>query len=829
MRAVILFCFCLLCLFACKSPLTETVQEDPILKKYPEIDYFLSRNWPEETFNNNAYLKAVKSVKVSAEQRSDGNWQTQGPGNVSGRVATIEIDNVGTIYIGYSKGGIYKSTDDGATYTSLMDDEAFLALSDIEIDPSNNNTIYVGTGDVDISIMFGIGNGVLKSTDAGETWTNIGLVEESIISRVHVDKNDPNLVFASAMGIPGEKSDNKGVYRSADGGLNWEQILFVNDSTGIQDMIVHPDNPDIIYATGWNRIRNNRRSVVAGPDARVYRTRDGGLTWDTLTNGLPEEDFSRVGLAMSGTNPDVIFVNFATASNFHSAYKSEDGGDSWAIIAENGENGLDGNSHGGFAWFFGQMRVNPNNDNDIFILGVRMYRTLDGGASWQNVNGGMHVDHHDLVFDGDRIYVGNDGGAYRAENLSSDWEDIDFNVTGLLYKVGYNLHLPEFYFGGAQDNSMYYGNAEDINDWTSYSGGDGFQPAFHPTNPDIWFTESQNGGIRAVNINTFESFNVRQGIGGRFYWDTPYFVSPHDPNLIFLASDTLFSVTINEVPFEQAGFERLSDQLTDPDAQWTAHSVSTIDQSPIDANILYAGTTDGLVWRTLDYGSTWEQIGEGIPRRFVSKVVASPTEESVVYVCHSGYRDNEYVPHVFRSDDNGTNWTDISSDLPQFAVNDIFVYPNSEDKILFVATDGGVYFTENGGESWDRLGNDMPIIPIWDLDFNVVNNEIVAGSFARGILSFDLEQVNIGDGTYTDDSELEGYDIFPTIVENEFQIRSDRSDIISYQIFNQNGQLMETSNTTANRYVNVVHYNSGIYYVKLVTDQGRKTLQFVKS
>lgn len=827
MRDFLLLLFCLFCLLACERAQNLDSLEDPILKKYPEMEYFASRNYPDATMDRQAYLGAVKQTKDELFKRSNGNWITQGPGNISGRISTIEIDDDGTIYLGYSKGGIFKSEDDGASYTSLMDDEAFLAVSDIEIDPNDSNTLYVGTGDVDISIMFGIGNGVLKSVDGGASWTNMGLVEESIISRVHVDKNNSNLVFASAMGIPGEKSNNKGVYKSENGGNDWEQILFLNDSTGIQDMIVHPDNPDIIYATGWNRIRSNRRSTVSGPDARVYRTRDGGASWDTLTNDLPLEDFSRVGLAMSGSDPDVIFVNFATTGNFHSAYKSTDGGDSWTLIAERGENGLDAGSHGGFAWFFGQMRVNPQNDDDIFILGVRLYRTLDGGISWNNVNNGMHVDHHELVFDGNRIYVGNDGGAYRSENLSNDWVDIDFNVTGLLYKVGYNPHMPEFYYGGAQDNSMYFGNSEDINNWSRYSGGDGFQPAFHPINPDIWYTESQNGGINAVNINLNQSFSLRSGIGGRFYWDTPYFTSPHDPNLIFLASDTLFSVEIDDVNFERVGFTRISSQLTEPESQWHAHSVSTIDQSPLNANILYAGTTDGLVWRSLDFGTTWEQIGEGIPRRFVSKIVASPVYENTVYACHTGYRDNEYIPHVFRSDDNGTTWTDISSDLPQFAINDIMVYPESDDQILFVASDGGVYFSINAGDSWERLGSDMPIIPIWDLDYNVENNRLIAGSFARGILSFDLEQANIGEGTNTIDSELTGMKIYPTLARDEIFIDMQNSNNYRYSIYDNQG-VSFMSGLTSQSLFNIEELESGMYFIEIRQEGKRKTLAFVK-
>ncbi len=785
-------------------------------KKYPEATYFQLRNYPDETFNKKAFLKATTQVKETINQRSDGQWLTQGPGNISGRVSSIDIDQEGNIYLCYSKGGVYKSSDNGQSYESLMDDEAFLAVSDIAIDPTNTDILYVASGDVDISIMFGIGNGVLKSTDGGQSWENKGLMEESIISRIHVDKNNPNLVFASAMGIPGKKNNKRGIYRSENGGDDWEQILFVNDSTGIQDMIVHPDNPDIIYATGWNRIRNNRRSVVAGPDARIYKTTDGGTNWSSLTNNLPEGDFSRVGLAMSGSNPEVIFANFASAGNFLSLHKSVDGGENWTTITEAGENGYPENTHGGFAWFFGQMAVNPNDDDDIFLLGVQAYRTLDGGQSWEDVTAG-HVDNHHVLFHENDIYIGTDGGAYRSNVNNVNWEDIDFNVTGMLYKVGYNPHLPDLYYGGAQDNGTYRGNGENINDWEVYGFGDGFQPAFHPTNDEIIFAESQNGFIYMLNSVTGNFLGLTDGLEGPFYWDTPYLISPHFPNQIITASNRVYSIVYDEINFDIVEQVELSDNLTEPNSNWQAHSISSVDQSPFDPNILFAGTTDGLVWRSLNYGDSWEQIMTGLPRRYVSKIVASTDDINTVYVTFTGYRDDEYIPHVFASNDQGDYWQDISSNLPNFAVNDIMAYPFSEDRILFVATDGGVYFTENADEeaiSWDRLGDNMPIIPIWDLAYNVVNNQLVAGSFARGILSFDLEQVDIEETVSTENELSNTFTVYPTVAKDLVYFKHLPQGVDKIQMVNASGVKSNYAIHSASKSLDITNLHSGIYFVQ---------------
>jgi len=810
-----------LCL-SCNEFIDNTVDdsENVVAQKYPEADYFAMRNWPDESFNKKAYLKAVKDSKSTQYKQSNGTWETQGPGNISGRVATIAIDDAGAIYLGYSKGGVYKSTDDGATFESLIDDQAFLTVSDIEIDPNDQNTIYIGTGDVDISIMFGIGNGVLKSTDGGQNWQNIGLEEESIISRVHVDSSDSDIVYASAMGIPGEKNQNRGVYKSVNGGSDWNQVLFVNDSTGIQDMLVDPTNADIVYATGWNRFRSNRRSVVSGPDARIYRTQDGGMTWDTLTNGLPTGNFARVGLDISGTDPNTIFVNYGTTQNLVSVHKTTDGGDSWETITDVSEQEVLNNppSHGGFAWFFGQMRVNPADDDDIFILGQNLYRTLDGGISWERVTGEMHVDFHELVFDGSRIYAGGDGGAYRSENLSTDWFDFDFNITGLLYKVGYNPHLPDTYYGGAQDNGIYRGNKTDINNWDRYSGGDGFQPAFHATNPEISFTESQVGNINL--LHPVDTVRITAGMEGRFFWDTPYFLSTHNPDMLITGSDRVYSVIIDQVT---GGFDTLglSEILTEPDSLWQAHSISTLHQSPFNEDLMYVGTTDGLVWRTEDFGLTWEQIRTGIPRRYVSRIHASPSRENTVYVTLTGYRDNEYIPHVFGSDDRGESWVDISANLPQFAVNDVYAYPESDDEIIFVATDGGVYYTEDAGENWERVGENMPLVPAWDLAHNVINNEMVVGTFAKGILSFDLTQIGIGDGVATNEQLLSGFKIYPTISSDYVQIEFEENGFFEYEIFDQIGRKVLVGSGDQHLSIKVSELNSGLYYIKI--NQERKS------
>lgn len=739
-----------------ESPKIETTDNRFEDKHGPSDHFFTQRAYPDKTLDIQAYETALHTAMEQADEKNgtgfDGEWETQGPGNIGARINAVAIhptdENI--IFAGFSHGGLWKTTNGGLTWLPVFDDQPYLSISAITFDPANLNNIWVGTGDENISGYPFIGDGIYKSEDGGETWTHKGLVEQRIVSEIIVDPTDGNRIYAATMGIPFERNDDRGLYRTTDGGETWEQILFISDQAGISDLTIDPFDPQTLYASGWDRIRNTTESLIVGPGSKIYKTTDGGDNWEMLTNDLPQEDLGRTGLAISQMTPGLMYAMYVgTNSQLANIYKTTDSGMSWDTIPTSEGNLLDSGALGGFGWYFGQIRVNPTDDDDVFLLGVDLWRTQDGGDFWFRAAPpwfyyDVHADKHDLQFAASgNIYLGTDGGLYNSTDNGGYWNDIENIPTTQFYRVAYNPHEPDFYFGGAQDNGTTGGNSDDINDWVRIFGGDGFQAIFHPDIPEVFYVETQRGNITMTVDGgySFESGDTGIEFSDRRNWDMPY-IMDHENSIIFYAGTyRMYRSTAGVVPL----YEPISEMLTDtvgpsPDRN-SNHTITTIFQSPINTDYIYVGTTDANVWRSLDDGVTWEEITNDLPQRYVTDVKASPTFENGVYVAHSGYKDNDNIPHLHYSDDNGDTWTDISEDLPQLAINDIYVLPNHQDSVIFVGTDGGVYATLDSGENWERMGNNMPFIPIYDMEFNVAKNELVAGTFARSIMSYSIDSL----------------------------------------------------------------------------------------
>ncbi|MBK9254574.1 MAG: T9SS type A sorting domain-containing protein [Saprospiraceae bacterium] len=801
-------------------------------KLYPFEEHFIDKQFPEKKFHYLAFervLNELQNLKNRNSSRSVGSWVVQGPGNIGARVNCISVhpSNEKIIFIGYSDGGVFRTKNGGFDWEPVFDAQTRLAIGDIEFDPQNPEIVYVGTGDPNISGYPFIGDGFYKSTNGGDTWTYSGLKETRIISQIRIPASNPDILYVSSMGIPFEKNTHKGVYKSTDKGVTWNQILFVNDSTGIIDLLLHPTNPDILYAAAWNRVRNNRQSLVAGPDAKIYKTTDGGESWQILQNGSPTGDHSRIGLAMSGTNPDVIFASYTHATNFNlkGIYKSADGGASWNEINISPGSGLSAGNYGGFGWYFGKIRVNPKDDNDIFILGIDLYRTRNGGLNWEQSTPPwwtyeVHADKHDLLFLKDHILLATDGGVYKSEISDTDtWTDIENIPATQFYRVAFNPHSPNEYYGGAQDNGTSGGNKERINEWDRIFGGDGFQPVFHPADPDIFYVETQNGGI-AVTVDGGANYvGATSGIenGDPRNWDMPLMMSYHNPDVLYTATDRIYRSVAGAVP----DWKSISGVLTDPGSDAFRKNISTIHESPVNPDILYAGTSDSQVWTSKDGGSNWFRIMNGLPGRYVSSIIASHKSEDRVFVSFTGYKDNDFTPHIYISENGGLAWKSIQGNLPPISINSVLVLPDNDnlqdpyDKLIFVATDAGVYWTSDGGANWDRLGNNMPFIPVYDIEYNPINHQIIAGTFARSIQTFDLEQLDITVNTLAFDITPE-IKIYPNVTSDAVNIMISSGDSYTITVLNKSGIVMQRKQIdSGSTTLDMSNFPSGLYLLNI--------------
>lgn len=720
--------------------------------------FFALRNYPETAPSLNAYENQLNLIKehsiAKASKKSKADWRLEGPTNIGGRINTIAIKpgNADIMLVGTAKGGIFKTTDSCLTWRPVFDDFAQLSISKIVYDPNNSNILYAGTGDANISGYPSVGNGIYKSNDGGNTWKRIGLTFKHIISDIYVSPQNSNIIYAASMGVPYARDKNRGLYKSTNGGSTWRQVLFVSASAGIIDIDIDPKNPNIIYAAAWNRIRNNTESLTKGTDAKIYKSTNGGGSWKQLTNGLPLGKFSRIGLAMSKQNPKKLYANYVDSLHrYYNTYKTIDGGETWTELEYNSEQI---NTYGGpgqdFGWYFGKMRVAPENDDILYILGVNLWQVTDNGLTWKNVmeeSPGVHVDNHDMQFIDDKTaVVATDGGLYKgALNSSGNWffEDADDIAISQFYRIAVNPHKSGVYTGGLQDNGTIEGNHTSINAWQRVWGSDGFTVQFLKNNENIRYVSVQNGILYKIeNFGTSSestrSFNNGIDPTDRTNWDTPFLVSQHNDDVMYRGTFRMYK---NENA-KEANWTAISEDLSDGIIlNKRYHTITTISESPLTPNVLLAGTVDANVWISKDAGESWEAIYSGLPERYITSVKNSYEDEAVLYVTQSGYKDNDDNPYIFKSTNYGECWRSISGNLPLVALNDIEIYDNGLDNVLFVATDGGVFYSNNGGINWEFMSGLMPTVSVYDIQIDYENERLVAGTYARSMYSYPIQDI----------------------------------------------------------------------------------------
>ena len=807
----------------------------------PHDQWLTIRSYPDG-FDQDLYIERMEEVRMEAAARAFTrdvelglDWQEEGPGNIGGRIDVLTVDptDEDVIYAGATNGGIFKTTDGGASWSPIFDDQPYLAIGAISIDPDNSNILYAGTGDRNFTGNSFIGNGVYKSEDAGENWDNIGLEQTGAVTEIIIDPTDTDRIFASTLGNPHVKNGFRGIYRSDDGGETWSNKLFIADSAGVVDLIMDPSNPNVLYAAGYNRMRNYYSSIVSGPNAKIYKTTNGGESWVILSSGLPATDECRIGLAISNDDPNIVFALYVAEDGLDvkDIYKSTDAGASWtALDIYAGADGLPDGVMGGFGWYFGEVYLNPYNNDHLIIPGVEMFQTLDGGTSWErNVpfwwTYEVHADKHAIAFFDENSYIiATDGGLYRTDDNGENWEDIENIPITQFYHIDVHPHEDGLYGGGAQDNGSTSGNAASFNSWERLFGGDGFRVTFLDEDEGAAYYETQNGGLRYADpFGTTTNVSPDDPGDDRTNWDMPYVIN-ETTNELFVGTAHIQLMT--GAPFGE--YEYISDDLSrvglgeDVD-NMRYHNITEIDQESED--VIYAGTSDGLVWIGERTGGVfdwnWSNITDDLPNHYITGVRCSPNIDQTTYVCMSGYKSEEDEAYLFRRDDGiDGEWVDISGNLPNITVNDILIVPGYDnDEYLFAALDGGVYFTENGGEHWEYLGVGLPAVTVSELHLDLPNEKLIAGTYSRSMWSYDVSWmepiVEEPDNSGIESLNIEPLQVYPNPVIDIAYIEAQVNDQI--HVYANNGALIyhtkvvEMNGKTA---VDLSKLKTGIYFLQ---------------
>lgn len=715
---------------------------------------WMQRTFPYFNADFSVYKEAAEKVKEMKKEKAlrlnktftDNEWEFAGPVNIGGRVVDIEFNPVdpSIVYAASATGGVFKSTDTGLTWFPIFDDLAVLTIGDIAINPLDPEIIYVGTGEPNGGHNNFPGSGMFKSTNGGSDWEFIGLGNTAAIGRIIIHPANPQIVYAAAVGSYFAHNEERGVYKTTDGGLTWEISLFVSDTTGAIDIVIDPNNPDFLMAAMWERVRRVNSSHLYGPSSGIYTTTNGGTSWNLLgpSTGLPDaafENIGRIGLAISRSSPNIIYALYNDGYNYSGLYKTTNYGSNWTNVDTDSEIS-EGTSN--FSWFFGQVRVHPQNPNTVFVMDVAFMRSTNSGNSWPIIYGyggpgQLHVDHHALAFhpqNPNYIINGNDGGINISTDGGVNWSQPAQLPATQFYEIGLDRTNPQKLYGGTQDNNTIRTNTGAIDDWDRILGGDGFYVIVDPTNPNIIYAESQFGNL-AKSTNGGLSFNYAlNGINQSqpTNWSTPVIMDPNNNNILYYGTDRVYRTTNGA-----QNWTVISGDLTDGIPGTRLGTVTTIAVAPTNSNVIYAGTDDSHVWVTTDYGTTWTDVSAALPYRWVTRVIVDPKNESIVYATFSGMKWKDPQPHVFRSTDKGNSWADISGSLPDAPVN-AFAVDLVNSEILYLGSDVGAFVSTNSGESWDVLGIGLPTVSVYDMKIHPVQNYLAAGTYGRSMYRISL-------------------------------------------------------------------------------------------
>ncbi len=797
-------------------------------------------------FLSPAYGQDVTITPTTSEERSESIEKRQmmrqqsifseypvrnvGPVVMSGRVTDIAVheDNPRNFYVAYASGGVFKTTNSGNTMTPIFDNLGALTIGDIAISRADESILWVGTGENNSSRSSYSGTGIYKSTDGGNSWEYAGLRGSQHIGRIITHPTDPDVAWVASLGPLYSMNEVRGVYKTTDGGQNWKQTLQPPDSTGVIDLVIHPDNPDIMWASTWQRFRQAWNFWEGGEGSAIYKSTDGGETWTKSVQGFPQgEHVGRIGLDVSRTNPDILYafldnqyetktkkedagerlvqadfvemtdetfldledqkletylrsngfpekytaarvkmdvregkyepkalsdyLGDANAALFDTditgaeVYKSTDGGNSWTKV-----NSYDlDNIIFTYGYYFGEVRVSPTNPDELYIMGVPALKSQDGGQTWMPIaeNQPVHVDHHAMWIDPndtEHILLGNDGGLYESHDGGLNFIHHNYPSVGQFYTVAVDMEKPYNIYGGLQDNGVFTGSSQgtpyDNNHWERLFGGDGMHVAVDPRNSDIVYTGFQFGNYFRIDRanNDYNRITPRHDLGEdryRYNWNTPVEMSNHNPDIIYFGSQK-----VNRSFDQGDSWTTLSPDLTGdhPQGDVPYSTLTTISESPVNFNVIWAGSDDGHIHVTRDGGASWTDVSGNLPdRRWVSEVHASEHDAGTAYASLNGYRYDEFKTYVYKTTNYGQSWSPVKGNLPDDVANIIIEDPKVPG-LLYVGLDHGTFVSFDDGKEWHLL-NGIPNVASYDMVVHPRDMELVVGTHGRSIYVTDVK------------------------------------------------------------------------------------------
>lgn len=719
--------------------------------------------------------KSEEQLEKEAEERdplSEGTlaalaFRSIGPALMSGRIGDFAINpqNPAHFFVAVASGNLWKTENAGTTWKPVFDHQGAYSIGCVTLDPNNPDTVWVGTGENNSQRSVSFGDGVYVSHNGGKSWKNVGLKNSEHIGMIAVHPNDPNTVYVAAQGPLWNPGGDRGLYKTTDGGQNWNRILHISENTGANEVHLDPRNPNTIYTTTYQRRRHVWTLINGGPESAIYKSADAGQNWRKLSRGIPGVDKGRIGLTISPADPDTLYAIIEAADGKGGVFRSEDRGESWtkrsSYIATSPQ-------------YYNELFAHPTNPDRLISLDTVSRQSFDGGKSWEPIpRQNRHVDDHAFWINPDNTdhwIIGGDGGVYQSHDEGQNWRFMSNLPVTQFYRISTDNSCPFYYvYGGTQDNSTLGGPSQTTDragitnaDWFITVGGDGYETCVDPNDPNIVYSQWQYGGLVRHDRRSGETLDIkpREAPGEepyRWNWDSPLILSPHQPTRLYYAANKLFrtndrgdswtcispdlSRQIDRNKLEVMNEIQWPDAVAKHDSTSFYGNIVSLDESPLVEGLIYVGTDDGLIQVTEDGGQDWRNTKSediGLPElTYVSGLTASLHDPDVVYACFDDHKRGVFTPYVYCSDDRGKSWKSISGNLPERDVCYTLRQDHIKPELLFLGTEFGAYVTFNHGQKWYRLKGGIPTIAVRDIEIQRRESDLVAGTFGRGVYILD--------------------------------------------------------------------------------------------